>query len=268
MNPITTTIIMLLIGLITGISTGLTGASGVIIVVPLLSLFLGYSIHAAIGTSLLVDVVASLAVVYTYYKHGNLEIRSGIWVLFGSILGAQVGAIIASNLPETGLGVGFGVGMVLMGIVIWFRSRKNKDTAASTTDEFIEKITPAQVIKALLIGVGIGLMTGIMGAGGGMMILFALIFILKFPLHKAIGTSTLIMAITALSGAVGYGMHGEINILGGIVVGIGAILGGAASARLANTFSEQKLARVAGGFFITLGVIMTFVLINGNIGLS
>jgi hypothetical protein len=46
------------------------------------------------------------------------------------------------------------------------------------------------------------------------------------------------------------------------------MFGGAASARLANTFSEQKLSRVAGGFFITIGVIMTFVLINGNIGLS
>ena len=107
-----------------------------------------------------------------------------------------------------------------------------------------------------------------MGAGGGMMILFALIFILKFPLHKAIGTSTLIMAITALSGAAGYTMHGEIDIIAGVVVGIGAIFGGAASAKLANTFSEQKLARVAGGFFVALGIIMTFVLINGNTGIS
>jgi len=103
-----------------------------------------------------------------------------------------------------------------------------------------------------------------MGAGGGMMILFALIFILKFPLHKAIGTSTLIMAITALSGAVGYAIHGEIDVLGGVVIGIGAVIGGLASAKLANSFSEKKLAQVAGGLFVILGIIMTIILVNAN----
>ena len=268
MISIASIITMLLIGLITGISTGLTGASGVAIVVPLLTLFLGFSIHAAIGTSLIVDVVASLAVVYTYSRHGNIEIRSGIWVLLGSVTGAQFGALIASNLPETGLEVGFGIGMIVMGIVIWLRSRKTSSQDARSTNGSNGKLTLAQIIKALLIGAGIGLMTGIMGAGGGMMILFALIFILKFPLHKAIGTSTLIMAITALSGAAGYALHGEIDIVSGILVGIGAIFGGVVSARLANTFSEQKLARVAGGFFVTLGIAMTLILVNGNMPFS
>ena len=59
----------------------------------------------------------------------------------------------------------------------------------------------ASIITMLLIGLITGISTGLTGAGGGMMILFALIFIVKFPLHKAIGASTLTMAITALSGA-------------------------------------------------------------------
>ena len=259
-----TIVIMLLIGLLTGVSTGLTGASGVSIVVPLLTLFLGFSIHAAIGTSLVVDVVASLAVMYTYYRHGNIEIRSGVWVLLGSVAGAQIGALIAAKLPDSGLGIGFGLGMIVMGIIIWLRSRKTTKETTSTSDEPIAKPGLTQIIEALLVGVGIGLLTGIMGAGGGMMILFALIFILKFPLHKAIGTSTLIMAITALSGAVGYAIHGEIDVLGGIVIGVGAVIGGLASAKLANSFSEKKLAQVAGGLFVILGIIMTIILVNAN----
>lgn len=264
MSYITSVIVMLLIGLLTGVSTGLTGASGVTIVVPLLTLFLGFSIHAAIGTSLVVDVVAALAVMYTYYRHGRIEISSGIWVLLGSITGAQIGALIAARLPESGLGIGFGVGMIAMGIVIWLRSRKTKDETTSAPDEPAGKPGRIQIIKALLVGVGIGLLTGVMGAGGGMMILFALIFILKYPLHKAIGTSTLIMAITAFSGAVGYAIHGEIDILGGIVIGFGAVFGGLTSAKLANSFSEKKLAQVAGGLFIILGIVMTTILIRAN----
>jgi len=268
MTSIVPLLIMLLIGLVTGISTGLTGASGVVIVVPLLTLFLGFSVHASIGTSLVVDVVASLAVMYTYYKNGNIEIRSGIWVLIGSIAGAQLGALIATNIPETGLGIGFGIGMILMGVVIWQRSRSTKDDPEDDANSVIEKPDLMQIVKALVLGIGIGLLTGIMGAGGGMMILFALIFILKFPLHKAIGTSTFIMAITALSGAAGYAIHGEVDIFAGIVIGVGAIIGGFASARLANSFSEKKLAQVAGGFFVVLGIIMTIILMNGNIAMA
>ena len=256
--------IMLLIGLLTGISTGLTGASGVAIVVPLLTLFLGFSVHAAIGTSLVVDVVASLAVVYTYYRHGNIALRSGIWVLLGAVVGAQAGAIIAAYIPESGLGVGFGVGMIVMGVVIWRRGRKAPDGDTPVADTSIMKPDRGQIIKALLTGLGIGLLTGIMGAGGGLMILFALIFILKFPLHKAIGTSTLIMAVTALSGAVGYALHGEIDIVGGIVIGLGAIVGGLFSAKLANTFSERKLSQVSSGLFVVIGVVMTFILANSG----
>jgi len=259
-----TIVFMLLIGLLTGISTGLTGASGVSIVVPLLTLFLGFTVHAAIGTSLVVDVVASLAVMVTYYRHGNIEIRSGVWVLIGSVAGAQIGALIAAGLPDSGLGIGFGLGMIVMGVVIWLRSRKTNNEAKPASDELATKPGRIQIVKALLVGVGIGLLTGIMGAGGGMMILFALIFILKFPLHKAIGTSTLIMAITALSGAVGYAIHGEIDILGGIMIGIGAVFGGFVSAKLANSFSEKKLAKVAGSLFVFLGIIMTVILIKAN----
>lgn len=264
MTSIITILAMLLIGLITGASTGLTGASGVAIVVPLLTLFLSFSVHSAIGTSLVVDVIASLAVVYTYYRHGNIELRSGIWMLLGSVVGAQLGALVASNLPESGLGIGFGIGMVLMGIVIWRRSHKATEENLSTNEDTISKPDWAQIVKAALVGVGIGLMTGIMGAGGGMMILFALIFILKFPLHKAIGTSTLIMAVTALSGAAGYAMHGEVDILAGIVIGLGAVFGGLLSARLANTFSEHRLAQVAGSFFVILGIVMSVILASGN----
>lgn len=264
MISITSIITMLLIGLITGVTTGLTGASGVAIVVPLLTLFLSFSVHSAIGTSLVVDVVASLAVVYTYYRHGNIELRSGVWILLGSVVGAQLGALIATNLPETGLGISFGLGMVLMGIVIWRRSRKPTEKDKSADEGAGSKPNRTQIAKASLIGVGIGLLTGIMGAGGGMMILFALIFILKFPLHKAIGTSTLIMAITAFSGAAGYAMHGEIDIIAGIVVGLGAIIGGLLSAKLANTFSEHRLAQVAGSFFVVLGIVMTIILASSS----
>jgi len=74
---------MILIGVFTGIVTGLTGASGVMVVVPLTTVLLGFPIHEAIGTSLMVNVVSSLAITYIYYKNGNVDLRSGIWIAIG-----------------------------------------------------------------------------------------------------------------------------------------------------------------------------------------
>ncbi|MBS7280977.1 MAG: sulfite exporter TauE/SafE family protein, partial [Candidatus Freyarchaeota archaeon] len=66
----------------------------------------------------------------------------------------------------------------------------------------------------------------VLGAGGGVMFLLVLIFVLKYPIHGAIGTSTLIMAITATSGAIGYSLNGNINLIIAVIVGAGTILGG------------------------------------------
>lgn len=254
-------IVMLVIGVVTGLATGLTGASGVVIVVPLLTMFLGFSIYEAIGTSLIVDVVASLAITITYLKHGNIE-RSGIWIALGSIVGAQAGALIATRLPEGGLAAGFGLSMIFMGVFMWLRAGNKIAPAGEGGD--VAKHTVGQILKAIALGFGIGIITGIVGAGGGIMILLVLILILKLPLHKAIGTSTMIMAITALSGAVGYGFQGQVNLLGGVLVGLGSIAGGIASAQLANNVSEQTLARVGASVFVVLGVVMTILQYTGT----
>jgi uncharacterized membrane protein YfcA len=87
---------LIAVGLCSGGVTGLIGASGVLIVVPVLTLLLGLPIHTAIGTSLAVDVIASTIVSIVYYKMGNVELRLGIGLALGTVIGAQVGSRIAS----------------------------------------------------------------------------------------------------------------------------------------------------------------------------
>jgi len=115
------------------------------------------------------------------------------------------------------------------------------------------------VFTSLLLGFGIGIVTGILGAGGGGMILIVLIFVLDFPLHVAIGTSVLIMAITATSGTIGYALHGNIKPGAGLVIGFSAVGGGILSALFANRVKEQKLAKAIGIIFMGLGIVMTVI---------
>lgn len=252
---------LILIGVFTGIITGLTGASGVVIVVPLVNLLLNFTIHEAIGTSLIVDTIAPLAISATYYEYGNIDIRSSIWIAVGSITGAQIGAFLVTGVSGTGLGSFFGIFMVIMGIIMFRRGINREAIANRFNAAFKVERTSQKIFMSILIGLVLGIITGIIGAGGGGMILIVLIFVLGFSLQKAIGTSALIMAITTFSGSIGYAIHGNINILSGIIIGIGATVAGIVSARFANKVDEKSLGRVVASIFIILGLFLTVLTI-------
>ncbi len=250
---------MVSVGIFTGIVTGLTGASGVMVVVPLLSILTDFSVHEAIGTSLIVDVIAPLAISYVYFKHKNIDIKSGIWIAVGSIIGAQLGASFAGGISEVGLGGTFGIFMVIMGILIWKRGL-NHESLAKVMKKVAKFETQTQrIVTALILGFLVGIMTGVLGAGGGGMILLILIFVLNFPIHIAIGTSALIMAITACSGAIGYALHGNTKPVEGLILGISAAGSGMFSAKFANKANEQTLGKIIGVIFLLLGIIMTIL---------
>lgn len=252
-------LLAILIGIITGVITSLIGASGVMIIVPILTMLFSVSIHTAIGTSLFVDVIASLTVSYSYYKNGNIELKSGIWIALTSIIGSQFGTFLACKMGATNLSSCFGIVLIIAGLSMLLKSYKKKpDSPDSTITRFIHfKAEWQKRLTALIIGLGIGILSGIFGAGGGVMILLALIIIMSFPLHKAIGTSTLIMAITAFSSTIGYAARGKINIILGIFLAIGAVLGGTLGSRFANKINENTLKKVVGICFMAMGVIMS-----------
>ena len=247
----------LVLGLASGLVMSLVGASAVMIIVPGLNIVLNYRIHTAIGISLLVDVLASLAVGYAYWRHGNVDLRQGLWIALGSVVGAQIGAGTTVVLPDWFLAVSYGIWMLTAGATIW---KKGLDRA-SIADRFYKYIQFESPVKraamTLILGVLIGFNCGVFGAGGGILIMLVLMFVLDYPIHKAIGTSTVIMAVTAASATAGYLVRGNVDILAGIVVSAGTIFGGLQGVRFANIASEETMSKVVGGIFMALGVVMT-----------
>lgn len=249
-------VIPVLIGVGAGVLTSLIGASGVTVVVPLLMLVFGTTVHTAIGTSLLTDVIASLSVSFSYYRKGNIDLKAGAWIILGSLIGSQVGGRLAAGMSEGGLGGAFGLATAVIGLAMAFRkANKNKDDSWFARHVRVEK-KQYQALLSLVIGVAIGIISGLFGAGGGVMVMVALIVIMRFPLHKAIGTSTLIMAVTALSAASSYAAHGNLNIRLGSLLGIGSIIGGVAGSAVANKLSEAVLQKVVGWIFVGIGLFM------------
>ena len=233
-------VMILLIGSFAGIMTGLLGASGVMAVVPGM-LLLGYSAPQAIGTSLAVDLTASLAVSWTYHRHGRVNLRQGLWIAAAAVLGAQVGSHLSSRVPEIGLSAGFGV--VLLGsAVIFWRNGIHREIGKIQATSLARLIKRRPAAACLIIGLYAGIYSGLFGAGGGMLFLFALL-LLGYSLHHAIGTSTLIMALTTASGTLGHAMLGNLPYLTVAGIAGGTVLGSISSARLANRMDERFLGK-------------------------
>ena len=171
--------IEILIGLATGLVVGITGASGVLLVVPLLTILLNFSMHTAVGTSLFVDVITPLVVAYSYYRHGNVNLKSALWLAIGAILGAQAGALVANSfVPSELMSKGFILFMIGMAVSMWIKSyRPKRENARVRLSEMNHKN------RLITFGIGLllGICSGLFGAGGGLMFLLVLIVILKYP---------------------------------------------------------------------------------------
>ena len=111
--------LLLLIGFLSGIVSGLFGIGGGVLIVPGLILLAGFSQHAAIGTSLAILLPpVGLAAVIEYYRHGNVNIAAALIVAGALFVGGWLGALLASHVPEVPLRLGFGGFVVMIGIYL------------------------------------------------------------------------------------------------------------------------------------------------------
>ena len=248
-------LVCLAAGMGAGIGTGLAGLSAAAVISPMLITFLGFDAYEAVGIALASDVLASAVSAYTYGKHKNLDIRSGIVMLCTVLLFTMAGSYIASLLPNTTMG-GFSVFMTLiLGIKFIVRP------VMTTKDKQEEKDKKTKIIQSILCGIAIGFICGFIGAGGGMMMLLMLTSVLGYELKTAVGTSVFIMSFTAFTGAVShFSISGSLPDMPALVLCVLFTLAGArVAARFANKAPAKTLNRATGVVLSILGIAMVAV---------
>jgi uncharacterized membrane protein YfcA len=171
-------------------------------------------------------------------------------LLVGAVAGPQLGAALSHIVPTHWLMLIFVVMLFIMGINFVNHGIKNvplmpsEPPKSSGTAKSSSRIS--RDLPVLGLGLAVGVVTGLIGASGGVLYLFALIYGVKMPLRPAIGTAILIMAVSAFSGASAYVMRGEIAWIPALVLGIISMGSGYLMARFVQKIPERIQAGLMG----------------------
>ncbi|HSD88108.1 MAG TPA: sulfite exporter TauE/SafE family protein [Kofleriaceae bacterium] len=237
----------LALSLVIGISLGLLGGGGSTLTVPVIHYVFGVETHQAIALSLVVVGATSLVALIPHARAGRVQWKLGLAFGLACMVSAFFGGKLGAALPGRFLIDAFAVLMVAAGIAML---RRAHGPLAACRPENVS------LRSVLLIGVGVGLITGTLGAGGGFIIVPALTLAGGIAIREAVGTSLLVIAMNSAAGFAGTAseVHLDMRLL--IAVTVVAVAGTFFGARLGRRLSPQHLQRAFGWFVIIVGLVM------------
>lgn len=237
----------LALAVLVGITLGLFGGGGSILTVPLLVYIAGLDTKPAIATSLVIVGVTAIAALVAHARAGRVQWRTGL--IFGStaMVGAYAGGLIGPKVPDVVLLGGFAL-MMLATSVAMIRGRRAPAPG--------EVHTPAPVWLVLVEGVVVGLVTGIVGAGGGFLVVPALVLLGGLPMATAVATSLLVIAMKSFAALAGYLTAVQIDWGFAAAVTALAIVGSVIGGRLAGRIHPDRLRKGFGIFVLAMAIFV------------
>lgn len=231
-----------LIGLAAGFLSGLFGVGGGILIVPALVLAARFDQRLASGTSLAAIVPTSLVGVTSYALTGSIDLLAAVLLAAGAIAGAQLGSHLLARLPKRAIQWAF-IGFILVVIVSLFLVIPSRDAEIH--------ITVLSGAALVVLGLVVGVLSGILGIGGGVVIVPMLIVLFGASDLVAKGTSLLVMVPTAISGTIGNSIRKNVDLPAAAVIGLAACTTTALGAHVAGLVSPQA-ANILFAVFLAL----------------
>jgi uncharacterized membrane protein YfcA len=263
-------VVLVIIGLLAGILSGMFGIGGGVVIVPALMGALAFTIHQATGTSLAALLLpVGIFAVIEYYRKGYLSVSNAALISGGLFAGSWFGARIALGLETFTLQRIYAVFLLYVfwrftEPIKWFNEIQAKSKAKEgETSKPKEPETPQapQVswYVILIIGSIAGVMSGMFGIGGGLVIVPALVALLHFDQKRAVGTSLAALLLPAsLPAVIQYYQAGELNITAAALVAGGLLFGALAGARIALGLPSSTIKRLYGIFLLFIAFRFMF----------
>lgn len=239
---------------VVGLSLGLLGGGGSILTVPIFVYVLGFDPKVAIAMSLPVVGGASLIGAASHWRSGNVDLRSalvfGIIAMVGAFGGARLAVQVTGTFQLTLLAV-----VMLAAAVSMFRSAR-RDAGRVGQPEPSLKQVPRGILAAVALVVG--LLTGLVGIGGGFLIVPALVILGRVPMKQAVGTSLLVIAMNSITGFAGYLDQVELPwafmLTFMAIAAVGILIG----TRLVRHVSQSALKQGFAVLLVFMGALILF----------
>jgi hypothetical protein len=229
-----------------GLALGTLGGGGSILTVPVLVYVLGFDPKLAIAMSLPVVGAAALVGVLSHWRAGNVQLQTA--AIFGSV--AMVGSYTGARASVWFSGR---AQLLILGTVMVAAAASMLRNAAEAEPRDSAPPHPALL---LAVGLGVGILTGLIGIGGGFLIVPALVILGRVPMKAAVGTSLLVIALNSASGYLGH--YGREIVPWGFVVRFTsvAVLGILAGTALVHHIPTRQLKRAFALLLVVIGALI------------
>lgn len=247
------------LAVLVGVTLGLLGGGGSILTVPLLAYVAGMDPKEAIATSLLVVGVTSAVGAISHARAGRVQWRTGILFGLAGMVGAYAGGLLSRFVPGGILLLAFAAMMIATAIAM-LRGRKNKGAAGDGSSMPVGKI--------LIDGVVVGMVTGLVGAGGGFLVVPALALLGGLPMPIAVGTSLIVIAMKSFAGLGGYLSAVQIDWRLAAMVTGAAVVGSLIGGRLTSKVDPEALRKGFGWFVLLMSSVILAQELHPAVGIA
>jgi uncharacterized protein len=227
----------------------LLGVGGGLLMVPAMALLLRIRQHRAHGTSLAVILPTAIAGVYRYHQAGNVDWALVLPLAVGGVLGALVGAGIANAMGAALLKRVFGAFVVLVGYAMILLPKDLGQQHALVS-------SGAGMFLIGVVGLVAGVLSGLLGVGGGIIMVPAIVFLLGLDQHVAQGVSLAVIIPVSISGAWIHWRKGNVIPSLALWLSVGAVVGATVVGNAVQRVHSETLRSLFGIFLIIMGVTM------------
>lgn len=268
---LTLTLAVLMVALIAGILGSLLGLGGGIIVIPALTLALGFNMQEAIGASLVGVIASSTGAATRYVREGFTNVRLGMLLETSTTIGSVLGAVVAIYLDQMILLLLFSAILVYSAVHMLTKKEKvfrpedigEEGQMLDLSCTYVDPKSGGEVcygVKGVKTGLGASLvaggLSGLLGVGGGVIKVPVMNACMCVPMKAATATSNFMIGVTALAGALIFFRQGLIEPVLAATVAIGILFGAMIGTRLIDKVDNASLRRMFGAVLIMVAVLM------------